>query len=181
MMIYKLKRNRILLLLILLILSYSGGHTLDIVDTNAKVKALFIYSIGKYVEWPADLKKGEFKIVVYGNYPTLLQELTTISKEKLLGDQNIKIKQVDQLDQIDVCHMIYIDKKSSEILPQVINKTANSNTLILTDNEGLAKAGSGINFFYENSKQRMEINPENIEKRSLKISAQLLSLAKIVE
>lgn len=173
-------RKRCLMLAVLLLLPFSRGNT-DTVDTNAKVKAIFIYNIGKYIEWPATMSSGDFTIALYGDYPNLWHELTLISNDKSIGTQKIKVRKVSRPEDINSCHMVYIDQKSSDALPQILARTNNSNVLIMTDDEGLAQAGAGINFFYENSKQRMEINPGNIENRNLKISTQLLSLAKIIE
>jgi hypothetical protein len=175
------KRKTYLLIAVLLLMPFSKSNSNDTVDTNAKVKAIFIYNIGKYIEWPVTMSSGDFTIALYGDYPSLWQELNLISNDKSIGTQKIKVRKVGRPEEIQNCHMVYVDQKSSSALPQILSKTSGSNILILTDNEGLASAGAGINFFYENSKQRMEINPGNIEKRNLKISTQLLSLAKIIE
>ena len=48
-------------------------------DTNAKIKAVFIYNFTKYIEWPKESSTGSFKIGVYEN--------------KLLYDELIKMSQ----------------------------------------------------------------------------------------
>ena len=55
------------------------------------------------------------------------------------------------------------------------------NTLILTEKEGLASKGAAINFYYSDSKQRMEINPDNVTKYGLTISKQLMTVARVVK
>jgi hypothetical protein len=150
-------------------------------DINAKTKTLFIYNFTKYVEWPESMRTGSFVIGVYGDYPSLLSELQNMASTKTAGSQKITIIQYQSLESIVPCHLLYINEDKGGDLPGVIKKLGEHPTLIVADAEGAAKKGACINFYYEASKQRMEINAETIRKRELKISGQLLSLAKVVQ
>ena len=56
--------KRITSIVLLIILSISTAFTPNTssqkVDTNAKIKAVFIYNFTKYIEWPQEYKTGEF-------------------------------------------------------------------------------------------------------------------------
>ncbi|HEX5170096.1 MAG TPA: YfiR family protein [Cyclobacteriaceae bacterium] len=150
-------------------------------DINAKTKTLFIYNFTKYVEWPESMKTGSFVIGIYGDYPNLLAELQNMASTKTAGSQKITIIQYSSVETIVPCHLIYVNEDKAGELPGIIKKLGDYPTLVVTDAEGSAKKGACINFYYEASKQRMEVNPETIRKRDLKISGQLLSLAKVVQ
>jgi YfiR/HmsC-like len=149
-------------------------------DVNAKTKTLFIYNFTKYVEWPTEMKVGTFIIGFYGDYPNLLQELQNMAETKTAGSQKIEIVNYTNVNAIGKCHILFVNEDKGQELAAIVKKTAHRPTLIVTDNEGLAAKGSCINFYYESSKQRMEINPETISKRDLKVSGQLLGLAKVI-
>ena len=52
--------------------------------------------------------------------------------------------------------------------------------LIVGESAGFAQRGAAVNFFIEANKIRFEINVDAARQRGLKISAKLLTLAKIV-
>ena len=151
-------------------------------DINAKMKGLFIYNFTRYIKWPEYMESGDFIIGLFGDYDGLFQELKIMSENKKAGDQKFVVKKYDNIDQINSSHIIYIVPENSDQLARVIKKMEDNNyhTLILTDNEGLASKGAAINFYYSESKQRMEINPDNVTKYGLTISKQLMTVARVV-
>ena len=152
-------------------------------DINAKMKGLFIYNFARYIKWPEHMESGDFVIGLFGDYDALFQELKIMSERKKAGDQKFVLKKYDNIDQINSSHIIYIVPENSDQLAQVIKKMEDNdyNTLILTEKEGLASKGAAINFYYSDSKQRMEINPDNVTKYGLTISKQLMTVARVVK
>ena len=151
------------------------------VDTNAKIKSLFIYNFTKYIEWPVEKEQGNFVIGVIGDYPTLIQELKTMAETRKKGSQTIEISILDGAQDINDCHILFVESGKSNQLPEVINKIKGKNILLVADGLGLAKKGAGISFYDSESRQKMEINPQNVQKYQLKISSQLIALATVVE
>ncbi len=52
--------------------------------------------------------------------------------------------------------------------------------LTVSEVDGFARSGGGINFYLDGPKVRFEINPAAAQNDRLRISSQLLSLGKIV-
>lgn len=185
------KKLRFLLLLIAISLTPSFSNfqqvppqsSLKSYDINAKMKGLFIYNFARYIKWPEHMESGDFIIGLFGDYEGLFQELKIMSQNKKAGDQSFVVEKYDNIDQINRSHIIYIVPENSDQLPQVIKKMEDNdyNTLILTDKEGLARKGAAINFYYSESKQRMEINPDNVSKYGLTMSKQLITVARVVK
>lgn len=152
-------------------------------DINAKMKGLFIYNFARYIKWPEHMEAGDFIVGVLGEYDGLLNELKTMSQNKKAGDQSFMVVKYDNIDQINRSHILYIVSENSNQLSQVIKKMEDRkyNTLILTDKDGLASKGAAINFYYSESKQRMEINPDNVTKYGLTMSQKLMTVARVVE
>ncbi len=152
-------------------------------DINAKMKGLFIYNFSRYIKWPEPMESGDFIIGLFGDYDGLYQELKIMSQNKKVGDQSFVVEKYNNIDQINRSHIIYIVSENSDQLPQVIKKMEDNDykTLILTDKEGLARKGAAINFYYSESKQRMEINEDNVTKYGLIMSSQLMTVARVVK
>lgn len=150
-------------------------------NSNAKIKATFIYNFTKYIDWPEKYKEGNFVIGVLGT-TSFYNDLTALLTKKNVGKQIFEIKSYTNIESVTgVCHILFIPAANSSMLPDVLKKMKGKSTLIVTEKSGMAKQGSGINFIIDNNKQRFELNKTNIEKYSLKVSSTLTSLAIAVE
>jgi len=129
------------------------------------------------------MESGDFVIGLFGDYESLYQELKIMEQNKKAKNQSFVVEKYDNIDQINSTHILYIVPEKSDELSQVIQKMDNNsyNTLILTDKQGLARKGAAINFYYSESKQRMEINPDNVKKYGLVMSGQLMTVAQVVK
>ncbi|NCP45534.1 MAG: hypothetical protein COW67_04635 [Flavobacteriales bacterium CG18_big_fil_WC_8_21_14_2_50_32_9] len=168
-----------IILIVLFILGSSFNQRIS-VDTNAKLKAVFIYNFTKYIEWPKTYQEGYFVLGVVGETP-LFSELTKMAQTKKIGTQSILVKKFSEIADIDKCHLLYItDDKSIEI-NAILKKTKSTSTLIITEQEGLVDKGAGINFVIRENKQKFEMNKRNIEIQKLKVSSNLEALAVTVK
>lgn len=149
-------------------------------NTNAKIKSLFIYNFTKYIEWPSSYKKGNFVIGVLGESP-LYPELYQFLKSKKASLQPFEIKRFEQVSDITNCHIVLLPRGRSDELDACLKKIGSNSTLVITEQDGLAKKGAGINFVIENNRQKFELNKHQVEQRDLKISNNLLNLAILVE
>jgi len=150
----------------------------DQYDTNAKIKALYMYNFAKYIEWPADYKQGDFIIGVIGDSP-VLTNLVTMAKVKKVFNQSIKVVKYNSPSEIKKCHMLLVPSNNASILSQCVRQTSDKSTLIVTDKTGLGNASS-INFVIVNRKQKFELNKSNVSKQNLTVSSNLLKLAIVI-
>ena len=148
-------------------------------DTNAKIKAVYIYNFTKYIEWPKEYREQSFVIGVLGDSP-LLGELKGMAGSKKVFGQSIVVKQFGSSADISKCHILYIPGNHNEALSGVISKVSGFSTLLITDKPGLALQGSAINFVIQQNRQKFELNESNAVKYNLKVSNSLEALAILV-
>lgn len=146
-------------------------------EVNAKIKAIYIYNFTKYIEWPTTYREGNFVIAIVGSNSALLNELSKMANSKTVGSQKFEIRNISSCNITDKYNIVYVSSENSGQLTDVINKVKGKSTLIVTDKPGLAKQGSGINFFIDGSKQKIELNKANIEKYKLKVASTLVEMA----
>ena len=150
-------------------------------DTNARVKAVFLYSFTKYIEWPDNYQEGNFVITVYGGSASLITELKNITSTKTLGTQKFEIKSASSIDAIGKTHILVIPQESTYKINEILARIKGKSTLLVTEKSGMAKQGSAINFVVVDNKQKFELNKSNAERYNLKVSSNLSSLAIAVE
>jgi hypothetical protein len=166
---------------LLVIPAVFGFQSIPNGDTNARLKSVFIYNFTRYIDSPADYKSGDFVISMYGTNAAMLTELNNMAKTKTVGTQKIVIKNTTSLDGIGKCNILYVTTDVTTPISEIIAKIKGKATLLVTEQPGLAKKGSAINFVVVENRQKFELNQNNAEKNNLKVSSSLLALAIPVE
>lgn len=162
---------------LLIIFTVMPGGTSPASEVSEKVLSMFLYNFAINGQWPSE--NADFTIGVLGQ-PALAKELETISSEKTIGTQKIKVMQFSNSSKVQNCNILFIPAENSNALTDVNAKLSNTPTLIVTQKNGLAKK-SGINFIVVDGKLRFEVNNTSIEKRGIKLSNKIKSLGIAVD
>jgi len=136
--------------------------------------AVFVQSFARYSSWPA-LTNG-FKVVVVGNTKAYDEIVKNVAGKTIAGSAAVVIKSDDDTIMDDVS-IIYLSDGASNQLSQLLKATDGKPTMIIAEREGLHKKGAAMSFIVINNKLKFDINMKELEKRNLKISAQLTTLA----
>jgi hypothetical protein len=149
-------------------------------DTNAKIKAVYIYNFTRYFEWPSDKREGNFIISTVGSNTGLTSELQKLAEKKMVGNQKIELKSATTLSDAGQCNIVYLIGDNSTLLKDAVTKYKGKGTLVICEKSGMAKAGAVINFIIDDNKQTFELNTASATKVGLKVSGNLKDLAKSV-
>ena len=147
--------------------------------TDYKVHANIIYRFTKYIEWPESKQAGDFVIGIIGDSP-LYEELSTLTANKSVGNQKIIVKKVSAGAAAYTCQMLFISQDESRSLKRIALLTQEQPVLLITEDNGLAKKGSCINFIIVDEHLKLEINKNSVLSRNLNIASELLKLATII-
>ena len=177
-----MKRSILISLIFILVgtSASSPSGAIPNVDTNAKIKAVFIYNFTKYIEWPSNSTSGEFTIGILGSNEALYSELDKMSKVKKVANQTFSIKKFSSISEVNAPHILYIPADSTEELSKAVSLLKGKSTLIVTEKAGMAQKGAAINFVIVGSRQKFELNKANVEKHNLKVASTLEKLAVLV-
>lgn len=145
------------------------------------VKAALIYSIIKFVDWPEQDKStagNPLCIAVFGQDP-FGSNLDLISSKTAKG-RPIKIRRLQKIEEIRSCEVLFISSSEKRQLTRILKQLQNQPVLTIADHDGFTQAGGMINLTTVNKKVQFEINNKAALRAHLRISSQLLKLAKIV-
>lgn len=145
------------------------------------VKAAFLYSFGRYVEWPKDAfeeRSGDFILGVCGE-DLFGEVLDRIAQSKTIRGRKIIIHKMATIEELQPCHILFV---SRSIPPEqqnlIINKIRGKSSLLVGEVPGFSERGGGINFYLEGGTVRFEINVDAIRQEKLMLDAKLLNLGK---
>lgn len=145
-------------------------------DTAAMIKASYLYHFSKNVDWPPELKKGNFVISIMGG-STLHQELVKKYNNKQIGSQQIEIRKLSRTLNISQCHLLFVGAEYDDFLPEIAETLKNSATLIVAESKSSLEQGAAVNFVVQDSNLFFELDVENATKRNLFVGSTLKSLA----
>lgn len=150
-------------------------------DINAKIKAVYIYNLTRYFEWPASSKSGNFIIQIVGNAGALIKELNeNVVSKKTIGGQKVEVINSDKIDKNKIPHVLYITSEYSSAIKSYASQLNNKGTLLITEQEGAARTYAVVNFVVIDNKQKFEYNKQNAAKYGLKASEDIKNLASAV-
>jgi len=155
-----------------------GGTLAKAQTTNHQAYSVFVISIAKYSNWP--VHEGEFKIVVVGK-SKVYDELLKVSAQKDVNGMKMVVIQVEDPSQVGDANIVYLPDNKSSHLDDVLKTIQGKATMVITEREGLFKKGAGFSFvILDNNALRFDINNTELEKRQIKISKNLSTLANSV-
>jgi hypothetical protein len=146
--------------------------------SEAAVKAAFVYNFAKFVEWPAKSSaQNGLTLCIAGARPELAASLVELAGKSVQG-HTLSVKNNVSPADLDVCHVLFL---GSDARPLAGQARGRAGLLTVSDMPGFAQSGGVIGLFSDGDRIRFEINPRSAEAAGLKVSSQLMKLAKVVE
>lgn len=156
--------------------SFQSEPQLKDSDTNAILKASYIYNFAKMIDWPSTEKEGNFIIGIYGK-STVYEELIKKYATKNIGNQKIEIKKLSSSPESSNIDLLYITKDKADEISSVLKSLKNEPILVITETEGALGKGSIINFIIVENQLKFELNLKEADKRKLTVGSRLKDLA----
>lgn len=144
-----------------------------------ELKAAFLLNFAKYVEWPAGTPKASFTVAALGSDP-LGGALKKIEGKAVRG-ATVAVKTLREVSEAADCDLVFVPAGEAAKLPELLRSLRGKNVLVVGDSAGFAADGGGVNFYVEDKKLRFEINVDAAADAGLKVSSQLLKLARVVK
>jgi len=146
-----------------------------------QLKAAFIYNFAKFVEWPSAFGDPSAPIVVgiLGNDP-FGSDIEQAMNGKTVEGRRVVIKRFPNLQSLAPCHILFVSSSQRSNLPQIFAAVAGSGVLTVGETDRFAEAGGVIHLGMNEGRVRLVINQAAAERSRLKISAKLLSLARVI-
>jgi len=149
--------------------------------TEHDVKAAFIFNFAKFVDWPPGKSQESgtiMNVCVVGDAP--LGAALEAIEGKIAGGKRIKIKLEPPQQSQGNCSILFVGDSEKEQLGRILETVKNASVLTIGDTKGFGQQGVMINFYMEEKRVRFEINPKAAGRAGLKVSSNLLKIARIV-
>jgi hypothetical protein len=146
-----------------------------------KVKAAFVYNFAKYVEWPPEAFPNDHSplvVTILGTTP--LSEAFDAIRGKTVKSRQLEIRQANRVEDVGASHILFVCDSERQHAAHIVESVGNKSILTISDMKNFAKTGGMISFVTIDDKIRFDINLGSARRSGLKISSQLLKLARTV-
>jgi hypothetical protein len=147
-----------------------------------QVKAAYLYSFTKFVEWPAGTFSGAtdpMRLCILNDRQFQMQ-LNQVAANKQIGGHPIIVVLVQDVKQSRNCQELFINSSQDQEVPQIIDSLRGSSVLTVGESNGFAEQGGMINFIMQGDHVQFQVNQRAALQAGLKMNSQLLSVAKRV-
>jgi len=148
-----------------------------------RVKAAFLYNFAKFVEWPQGSFSSEqapVQLCLVGRDP--FGEVLDLTLEgRTVNGREVVVERNHDLATLGDCHIVFVGRSSGESLARVMQRVGGTGVLTVGESDAFYDLGGIIRFVVDEGKVRFDVNAGEAELASLKVSSQLLKLARMVE
>ena len=140
-----------------------------------KVKAVYLYSLGRFTKWPNTSPSKAFTIGVVGE-STIQVSLGKIARKRKIQERQIKIASFSDVSDLAIaeCQIVFVSHSVSDAdTISLMRRVRNTPTLTVTESS-LRPPGAVVNLIVEGDGIEFEINSEEARRKKLAMDARLL-------
>jgi len=175
-----------LVLAVMLVGAIGLGRAVQAAEATSveyKIKAGYLLKFASFVEWPTNAFPSPATPIILG---VLGKDPFGADLESTIGDKRVegralRIRRLDEGDDVTGCHILFISSSERKRLPQILDGLKNSCTLTVSEFDEFTQSGGMISFVRQENTIRFEINVEAARRAGLKLSSKLLQVAKLSE
>lgn len=146
---------------------------------RAAEKAMLLFEMTRFVEWPASAFAGTtepFVIGVLGEDP-LRKDLDAAVAGRQWHGRAIRVRRFRNLDEVDPCQLLFVARNKARLLPSVLEFLDGTATLTVGDREGFAEQGGMVALLERSDHIAFEVNLRAVERSGLRVSSEMLRIA----
>ncbi|MCC6930984.1 MAG: YfiR family protein [Gemmatimonadaceae bacterium] len=152
--------------------------------SDSQLRAAFLFRFGQYASWPKGSDGASatapFVIGVFAD-PALLKEMARLVAGRMIEGRTVSVRAVDQVEDQEGLAVLFLGTDDPLLIGRAIRVARARGILTVGYTDGFAERGGMINFFHEDAKLRFEVNVDATANAGLRLSSQLLRLARLVK
>jgi hypothetical protein len=148
-----------------------------------QIKAAYLYYFTTFVEWPSETFARNNDALVVGvlGVDPFGAMLDDALRDKVVNKRRLVVKRLGSPREARDCQILFIGASERDRLTSILSGLEGAAVLTVGDIDQFANRGGQIAFRMEGKRVRFDINAAAAERARLKISAQLLKLARVVK
>jgi len=149
--------------------------------TEDAVKAAFLHRFGAYVQWPETASESDLFIIAVDGADEVAAQLEELLPGLTIQNRRPQVRRVASVADLEGASVLFIGGGKRAQTRALLKAAAEHPVLVVTDSDAGLSDDAVINFVQVDRTIRFEVSLTAAERRGLKISSGLLSVAVRVE
>jgi hypothetical protein len=147
-----------------------------------EVKASFVYTVAKFVDWPEGAFETPESPLIFGilGDDPIEDPLQRATNGKSVGGHPVVVMRVDEAKDPARCHVLFIGRSEAARVDGVIGRLGDASVLTVGEFDRFAQRGGILRLKLDENMVRFEINVDAAERAHLQISSKILKLGKVI-
>ena len=147
-----------------------------------EIKASFIYTVAKFVDWPETAFGAPDAPMVMA---ILGDEMIGDALERVVAGKSVKghpvaVLRAASLDDLPGCHVLIVGRSEKAPLADILERLRGSSVLTVSESNRFARDGGVMKLLLDQNMVRFEVNVDAAARSRLEISSKILRLGKVV-
>ena len=150
--------------------------------SETQVEAAYLFNFAKFVNWPAGTfanAQDPIRLCVLSDKP-FLSQLNEIVKGKTVAGHPVLVVLVENGMQARGCQELFISSGDNHNMPQILESLRGTSVLTIGEAKDFVGKGGIIGFVLQSDHVHFQVNQKAATQAGLRLSSQLLSVAKVV-
>jgi hypothetical protein len=153
-------------------------------DIEYQIKASFVYTVAKFVEWPVGSFSSEgapMTLGIVGGGGDISDEIAAALRGKRVHDRDLVVRRLAEAGKPCDCQILYVIGSAPETLPAVLDRTPSAGVLTVGETPDFAARGGILELAMQESMVQFEVNIAAAQKAGLIISSKILRLGRVIK
>ena len=147
--------------------------------SEAQVKAAFLFNVVKFVQWPPSDLPSDTVVIGLVTADSFRRALEGVANGKTVNGRSIVVRDVNDEEDARGCHIVFFDDASDSLRrTNILRRVRDGAVLTVGETTRFMTEGGLVRLYVEGDRLRFQIDPVGVQLVGLKVSAQLMSLAK---
>ena len=165
----------------LLLSFHAGSIPAETAVGTYQTKAALIHNVAMFVEWPGRSFVNDQSPIVATILGDCSQDAAFHAIQgKTAKNREIQVRPATRVEEVGGSHILFICASERQQLAHILESVKDRSILTVSDMKHFAKGGGIISFIPVDEKTGFDVNLAAAQKAHLKISSQLLKLARTV-
>lgn len=143
------------------------------------MKAAYLYSFGRFVEWPPSapaVSDESFNICVLGDNP-FGRQLEDVVANGSMKEKPVRVRSITRVEDSGVCRTLFISVSEDVRIAKILETLDHTAVLTVSDAPQFAQRGGMIGFATEANRIRFTVNLPATQAAGLSVNSELLRVA----
>lgn len=175
----QIRGKRIGAFLLSVTILFTGAVAQESAPSESQVKAAFLVTFPKYVDWPTDRFSAADSPIVIGTLggAGIEQELERMIVDRSVDGRPLVFRKITSEKDLVGCHVLFLGMSERNRIADLLDALTSASVLTVSDVDDFLELGGVIKFTRRDRNVRIEVNLTVAQRAGLRISAKLLAVA----